>query len=133
MRKILSEFRDFIAKGNVVDLAVAVVIGAAFKAVIDSFVANIINGFLGALFGQPNFDTLTLTIGHGEVAYGKFLTQVVNFLIIGAALFVVVKAYNSLTNLRKNDGADEATAAEVTEIALLTEIRDALVQRGNAG
>lgn len=131
MKKLVSEFKEFIAGGNVIDLAVAVVIGAAFKAVIDSFVNNIINGILGALFGKPNFDSLTLTIGKGTIDYGRFITQVVNFLIIGAALFVVVKSYNSLADRRKKGEAEEE--AETTELELLKEIRDALVEGKQAG
>lgn len=130
MKKLVSEFKDFIAKGNVVDLAVAVVLGAAFKAVVDSFVNNIINGLLGALFGKPNFDALTLTIGNGTIEYGKFLTQLLNFLIIGLALFVVVKTYNTLTHLRSKEEVEED---EATELELLKEIRDALVDGNKAG
>lgn len=131
MKKLLAEFREFIAQGNVVDLAVAVVIGAAFKTVIDSFVNNMINPLIGAIFGKPDFRDLALGIGKGQLAYGSFLTDVINFLIIGAALFVVVKSYNTLTSMRRKGGAEAAD--EPTEIELLTEIRDALVEGRRQG
>lgn len=131
MKKLLAEFREFVANGNVIDLAVAVVIGAAFKTVIDSFVNNVINPLIGAIFGKPDFRDLTLSIGKGQIAYGSFLTDVINFLIIGAALFVVVKSYNTLASLRKRGETEEEL--ELTEVELLKEIRDVLKEGREAG
>jgi len=124
---MLKEFKEFISRGNVVDLAIAVVIGAAFTAVITAFANGVLMNLIAAIFGKPNFDALTLSIGKGVIEYGKFLTALVNFLIVAVALFIVIKALNAMQGLRKRD-EDEAEA-EKTDIELLTEIRDALVKR----
>lgn len=124
---MLKEFKEFISRGNVVDLAIAVVIGAAFTAVITAFVNGVLMNLIAAVFGKPNFDSLTFSLGQGVIEYGKFLTAVVNFLLVAVALFAVVKTLNTLQGFRKRE-AEEAEA-EKTEIDLLTEIRDALVKR----
>lgn len=117
------EFKEFIARGNVVDLAVAVVIGAAFTAVVTSFSNDILMQVLAIFGGQPDFSEYTITINDAEIRWGSFVTALVNFLIIGLAMFLVVKAINTLASLRQR----EQEEAEATEIELLTEIRDALV------
>jgi large conductance mechanosensitive channel len=118
------EFRDFINRGNVVDLAVAVVIGAAFGAVVTSFVGDILTPIIGAIFGQSDFSDLVIDVGDAHIFYGKFINAVISFLTIAFAVFLVVKAYNRLRP--KQDVEEEAA---ITEVALLTEIRDALVRR----
>lgn len=80
-------FRDFVLRGNVMDLAVAVIIGAAFTAIVTSLTANIINPLLGAVIGKPNFDYLVGHINGGEIKYGTFFTAVVNFLLIAAVVY----------------------------------------------
>ena len=90
---MIKGFRDFILRGNVVDLAVGIVIGVAFGALVNSFVANLIMSPIAAIFGQPNFDALTL----GPFKYGAFLTVLVQFLLIAAAIyFVVVRPMNAV-------------------------------------
>ena len=108
------------------DLAVAIIIGTAFVAVVNAFANGILLAFVAAIFGKPNFDDLTFTVGNGVIKYGTFLTAVVNLLIVAAAMFLVVKAVNHLSNLRKRE---EEESGELTEVELLTEIRDALVSR----
>lgn len=121
---MIQEFKDFINKGNVMDLAVAVVLGAAFGAVVTSFVDNILMQIIAAIGGEPNFDNLTIDLGdNGQIFYGAFLTQVVSFLAIAFGVFLVVKAYNAF----KKDQPEEE--AGPTEVDLLTEIRDSLVNR----
>ena len=127
---MLKEFKEFILRGNVMDLAVAVIIGAAFGAVVSTFANGILMNLIAAVFGQPNFDSLTFTLGKGVIQYGLFLTAVVNFLIIAAAMFAVIKVANAAMNVRKHR-EEEAEEAVITELELLTEIRDALVARGN--
>lgn len=96
---MLKGFREFISQGSVVDLAVGVVIGAAFGAVITSFTNDVLMAFIGAIFGKPNFNELTFAIGDGVIFYGKFLTALLNFLIIaGAIYFVVVVPINAMRN-----------------------------------
>ena len=129
MKSIINEFKDFINRGNVIDLAVAVVIGAAFGAVITSFTNDIFGGILGAIGGQPSVGDLSFTIGQGEIRWGAFLDAVINFLIVAFALFLVIKGINAAQNLAKRNATEEETAEEQTELELLREIRDALVRR----
>jgi len=84
---MIKGFRDFILRGNVMDLAVAVIIGAAFTAIVTALTTNIINPLLGAVIGKPNFDYLTAHLHGGEIKYGTFLTAVVNFLLIAGVVY----------------------------------------------
>jgi large conductance mechanosensitive channel len=84
---MLKGFRDFILRGNVMDLAVAVIIGAAFTGIVSSLTTNIINPLLGAFIGKPNFDYLVANVNGGQVKYGSFLTSVINFLILAAVIY----------------------------------------------
>ncbi len=116
---MIKEFKDFINKGNIVDLAVAVIMATAFGALVQSFVDNILMQIIAAIFGKPDFSSLTFDLGDAEVGYGAVLTQAITFLGVAFAVFMVVKAYNRMKK------ADEGTAGP-TEIDLLTEIRDSL-------
>ena len=123
-------------KGNVVDLAVAVVIGAAFGAVVNSLVENVLMPLIAALFGSPNFDSFALlTINGVDIKFGVFLTVLVNFLIVAAAIyFMVVVPMNHMIarrNAKLGINADEPEAD--AQIELLTEIRDALTARPTGG
>ncbi len=122
LKDFVKEFKEFINRGNVLDLAVGIVIGVAFSAVINSFVDDVLMAVVGALVGEPNFNDLTFTIGDGVVRYGAFLTALVNFVLIAFALFVVVKAFNSFR--RKEEKEPEASEKDV-----LVEIRDLLARR----
>jgi large conductance mechanosensitive channel len=93
---MLREFKDFALRGNVLDLAVAVILGIAFGAVVNSFTSDILMALIGAIVGEPNFHRLSFGIGDGVVAYGRFLTTVANFLLIAFSLFLVVKGINRL-------------------------------------
>jgi large conductance mechanosensitive channel len=129
MMSILNEFKTFILRGNVVELAVAVVIGAAFKAVVDSLVADLLTPLLAAIFGQQDFSALDFTINDSRFTYGNFLNQVIAFLMVAAAIFFfVVKPMNILMERMKRG---EVPAEDIPEdIQLLREIRDALKARG---
>ena len=130
MKNFLKEFKDFIATGNLVEVAVAFILALAIKAVIDSFMSGIVNPLIGAIVGKPNLDNfLTITVRKGEpdqaiISVGVVLTQVISLIIVGLVLFLIVKAYNKM---RKP--ADAAPAGP-TEVELLTEIRDSLRARG---
>ncbi|MEP7159084.1 MAG: large conductance mechanosensitive channel protein MscL [Chloroflexota bacterium] len=115
---MLKEFRDFLLRGNVIDLAVAVVIGAAFGAVLTSFVGNVLTPLLG-LLGVPDFSTLAITTPGGAViAYGLFLNALISFLLIAAAIFfVVIKPLNALEKRRQAGAEDSPTAKTCTECA----------------
>lgn len=123
---LLGEFRSFINRGNVVDLAVAFVMGATFKTVVDSLAgtdkqAGILGGLIGAAFGgqQPDFSRKVLTVNGSDIPFGAFVTASINFVLVSAAMFVVVKAYN-----RFRDSGDGGAAPSTNE--LLVEIRDEL-------
>lgn len=124
MKGFVGEFKKFISRGSVLDLAIAIVIGLAFTTVINSFVDDILNAFIGAVVGKPNFNDLTLEIGDGVIRYGSFITALINFVIIAFALFLVVKAFNSLRTKDEN-------APDKTEKDILVEIRDLLSSRSS--
>ncbi|HET8755799.1 MAG TPA: large conductance mechanosensitive channel protein MscL [Solirubrobacteraceae bacterium] len=127
---MLREFRNFILRGNAIDLAVAVVIGAAFGAVVNSLVTDIFTPIIAIIFGEPNFDALTLTINDAVIAYGSFLNAVFTLLAVGAAVFfLVVKPVNYVMERRKA-GEEPPPAAVPEDIVLLGEIRDLLKARG---
>lgn len=113
MKAVLGEFKDFIMRGNVVDLAIAVVIGAAFGAVVVALVQDIIMPLLGAFGGKPTFDQYYWTINHSNILVGSFLTAVVSFLIIAAVIFFfVIKPLNALLAMRKKPEAAAPTTRE---------------------
>jgi len=118
------EFRDFIARGNVVDLAVAVILGTAFGAIVTSLVDDIIMPLIGILLGGVDLTELMVRVGSAEVMYGRFIQALVNFLVIAFAIFLIVRAVNKL---RKP--APEAPPAPPEDVVLLTEIRDLLKAR----
>ena len=124
---MLKEFRDFVFRGNVIDLAVAVIIGGAFWLIITSLVNDIIMPLIGVLLGGVDFASLTVQVEDAVIAYGKFIQAIVNFLIVGFVLFLILKSYNAL--MRKKSEAPAAPPAPSAEEKLLTEIRDMLKER----
>jgi large conductance mechanosensitive channel len=116
---MIQDLKKFLMRGNVVDLAVAVIIGIAFGIVVNSFVDDILMQIIAAIFGEPDFSDLTFKIGDGVIRYGSFINAVINFLIIGAALFFVVKLYEVFQRGQEEEG-------EPTELDVLTQIRDEL-------
>ncbi len=103
-RGSLTEFKQFILRGNVVDLAIGIVIGAAFGAVVSGFVKDLITPLIAAIGGKPDFSALAFTINHSRFLWGDFLNQIISFLIIAAVIFYfVVKPVNALMNRRKSE------------------------------
>jgi large conductance mechanosensitive channel len=124
---LLKDFRAFIMRGNVLDLAVAVIIGVAFNAVVNSLVKNVILQLIAAIAGKPDFSTLYFAINHSQIRYGQFITDVINFLIIAAAVFLIVRVFQTLQDRRKKGQLDpEDIPAPTDEAVLLGEIRDLL-------
>lgn len=136
---MLKEFKEFINRGNVVDLAVAVVLGAAFGLVINSFVNDILMQIIAGIFGQPNFDNISIHWGEftginpdngrelydgGVIYIGSFITSIINFLSVALGVFLAVKAYNKMQKPKEEE--EEGPS----EVDLLTEIRDSLRNRG---
>ncbi len=124
---MLKEFREFIARGNVLDLAVAVIIGGAFGAIVTSLVDDVLMPLVGILLGGIDFSGLSLTMGGARVLYGNFIQAIVNFLVIAFAMFLVVRTANRV--MRQKEAAPPP-AAPTPEVQLLTEIRDLLRERG---
>jgi large conductance mechanosensitive channel len=124
-----TEFKDFILRGNVVDLAVAVVMGLAFNSLITAFVKDIITPIVAAIFGKPDFGALTFTIHKSHFFYGDFINVVISFVSLALAVFLfVVKPVNFLMTRRRASAApDDATLSD--EAVLLGEIRDLLRQQ----
>jgi large conductance mechanosensitive channel len=129
MKNFFKEFKDFIATGNMVELAVAFILGLAVKSVIDAFMTGIANPLIGAIVGKPNLDNfLTFTVRKGTsnqstISFGLVLTQIISLIIVGFVLFLFVKAYNRFRH------PVEAVPPRPNEIDLLTEIRDELRAR----
>ncbi|MCX6394073.1 MAG: large conductance mechanosensitive channel protein MscL [Solirubrobacterales bacterium] len=122
---ILAEFRNFLLRGNVVDLAVAVVIGAASATVVRSLVTDLITPLIGAIFGEPDFSAMTFHIGSAVFRYGNFLNALIGFMTVVAAIFfLVIKPTERLARLTGDTGQQDPT-----DVDLLTEIRDLLKQR----
>ena len=128
-RGIVKEFKDFINRGNVVDISVAFVMGAAFKTVVDSFAGSgdqpgVLGGFIGAIFGgkQPDFSKRYVSINGSHIELGKFATAGLNFVLVAMALFVVVKLYNRFRDKDENAKKDDGPSTN----ELLAEIRDEL-------
>jgi large conductance mechanosensitive channel len=140
MRTFFKEFKEFVSAGNLVELAVAFILGLAIKAVIDAFIQNVVNPIIGAIVGKPNLDNvLKFTLRHGDdtvdaktgapvsgdsvLAIGAVLTQVVSLILVGLVLFMMIKGYNKLRR------APSAAAAGPSDNELLGEIRDLLRDR----
>ena len=129
-KNVLQEFKDFILRGNLVELAVAVVIGTAFGALVNALVKDIITPIIAAIFGKPDFSALTFTIHKSHFLYGDFINALITFLSIAVAVFFfVVKPVNYLLTLRRRgaEPTDEASLSD--EALLLSEIRDLLRDR----
>ena len=139
-RKMLNEFKDFIAKGNVMDMAVGIIIGAAFTAIVTSLVSDLINPIIGLITGGLDFSNLFVNFGAGEFAslkaardagapvfaYGAFITAVINFLIIAFVVFLLVKMVNKVKDAAMKKEEVAAAAAGPSELDVLLQIRDAL-------
>ena len=131
---MLKGFKDFISRGNVVELAVGVIIGAAFKNIVDALVDGIINPLIAAVIGKPDFsDAFILTLNGTDVKFGLLITAVINFLLMAFAIyFCIVVPMNSLNARRKKDEEETAEEEASDEVKLLTEIRDALAKGDRA-
>ena len=127
MKKLLKEFGDFIKKGNVLDLAVAVVIGGAFTAIVNSLVECIINPLIGMICGGIDLSTsLVARVGDAHFYFGALIEAIIKFLIIALAVFFIVKVINKLMSLKKKPEPKEEAPAKPEDIVLLEEIRDLL-------
>lgn len=123
---MFKEFKEFISKGNVLDLAVGVIVGGAFGKIVTSLVDDIIMPIIGLIIGGIDFSGLSLKIGDATVKYGMFIQNVVNFLIIAFSILLVVKAVNKMRRIKPEKEEAPAEPQKTNEEILLTEIRDLL-------
>lgn len=125
----IAEFKEFISRGNVLDMAVGVIVGGAFKAIADSLVTDIIMPLVSLLTGKVSFEEMVWVVGNNQtvVPYGNFLSAILNFLITAFAIFLLVKAINRFR--KKEEAAPPAPPAPSKEESLLTEIRDLLKEQ----
>ena len=115
MKKIINEFKEFINRGNVVDMAVGIMIGAAFKAIVDALVNNIISPLIGLIF-KKDFSELAITVGDASIQYGAFIMAILNFFIIALVLFSVIKLMNTMRNIGKKKEEPAEEPAPTTKI-----------------
>ena len=126
---MIKEFREFLLRGNIVELAVAVVLGAAFGAIVTSLVEDILTPLLG-LLGVPDFSTWTITVGDAEMRIGVFLNTLISFVLIAIAIFfLIVKPLQAIEARRREEKVEAETGP--TEVELLTQIRDELRKSGS--
>jgi len=127
VKKLVQEFKEFAFKGDIVSLAIAFVMAAAFGAVVSALVDHIVMPIVGIIFGEPTFDNLTLTINDSVILYGSFITAVVKFIAIALGVFFfIVKPYKAYQDATAEEEEEEAPAEPAEDIKLLMEIRDAL-------
>lgn len=124
MKKFFKEFKEFITKGNVMTMAVGIIIGSAFTAITTSLVNDIFTPLLGVLIGGINFSGICVTIGDAQIMFGTFIQAVINFLLTAFVLFLMIKSFNKLQ--RKKEEAPKKAPEPSAEEKLLTEIRDLL-------
>lgn len=126
---MLKEFRDFAMRGNVLDLAIGFVMGAAFIAIVNSMVNDLIMPLVGIVLGGLDFTGLTITVGSASITYGNFIQAIINFLIIAFVLFLIVRSVNKLTESRAKEETAAPPPEPTAEEKLLTEIRDLLKEK----
>ena len=128
MKKFMTEFKEFIAKGNVMTMAVGIIIGGAFTAIINSLVADVISPIIGLILGGTDFSEVSFGIGGAQIMLGNFINAIITFLITAVVLFFIIKAFNKFDELKKKEEepAPEEEPAVPEDIQLLSEIRDLL-------
>ena len=125
---MLKEFKEFATKGNIMDMAIGVIIGGAFQKIVTSLVNDIIMPAIAIFTGKVDFSDLVLTIGTSSIKYGAFITTIVDFLIIAFCIFIFIKLINRITKFEKHK-EEEKEAVKSDEVVLLEEIRDLLKEK----
>ncbi|CDE99486.1 large-conductance mechanosensitive channel [Clostridium sp. CAG:628] len=126
MKKFISEFKEFISKGNVLDMAVGVIIGGAFSKIVSSLVNDVMMPLIGIIIGGHDFTNLSIKVGNAKIMYGSFLQNVVDFLIVAFCLFTVIKIINRFKKKQEKNENKEKIKTPSEEVILLSEIRDLL-------
>lgn len=127
MKKVLNEFKEFISRGNVMDLAIGVIVGGAFSSIVTSLVNNVLTPLLGLVLGGIDFSNLSIKIKDSNILYGAFIQSVIDFLIVAACIFFIVKILNKLKFKSKKEVKQESKKDE--NILLLEEIRDLMKKK----
>lgn len=126
MKGFIKEFKEFISNGNVMSMAVGIIIGGAFTAIVNSLVADIITPLLGIILGGINFSGISITVGSAQLMVGNFIQAIIMFLLTALVIFVMMKGFNKLAVKKKEEEEASAPAEPSDEVKLLMEIRDAL-------
>lgn len=128
MKKNLQEFKKFIARGNVIDLAVGIIIGGAFSSIVTSLVNNILTPILGLVLGGIDFSNLAIKFRDTEILYGAFIQSIMDFLIIAFCIFIIIKLMNKITHIKKKE-EEKISPKKSDEVILLEQIRDLLQEK----
>lgn len=131
MKKVVKEFKEFISRGNVIDLAVGVIMGGAFGKIVTSLVNDIIMPLVGILLGGLDFTNLKLTLGKASITYGLFIQNVIDFLIVAVCIFIMIKFINKFMKKKEVKEEKKAEVKKSEEVLLLEEIRDLLKNKEN--
>ena len=127
---MIKEFKEFISKGNVMDMAVGIIIGGAFTAIVTALVDSILMPIIGAICGGKSVADMSIMVGNAAIGYGAFLQAIIDFLLIAWVLFMIIKALNKAkAAVEKEEEAPEEPAPVPEDVALLTEIRDLLKEK----
>lgn len=128
MKKFIAEFKEFALKGNMIDLAIGIIIGSSFNAIVNSIVNDILMPIFGIILGGKDFSGLAITIGEAQIKYGMLIQSLINFVIIAFCLFLLVKVMNKLRNPKPVEEEPAPAPVKPDDIALLEEIRDLLAK-----
>ena len=131
MKKFMSEFKEFIAKGDVMSMAVGIIIGGAFTAIVNSLVNDVVTPLLGIILGGLDFTGIKITVGSAELMVGNFIQAVIIFLLTALVIFSIMKTLNSFMKKKEEEEAAEEEPEIPADIQLLTEIRDMLKEKQN--
>lgn len=128
MKNFISEFKQFIAKGDVMSMAVGIIIGSAFTAIVTSLVGDVITPLLGIIIGGIDFSGIVINVGSAQLLVGNFIQAIITFLLTALVIFSIMKAFNSFLRKKENEPAPEPPAPS-EEVKLLSEIRDLLKEQ----
>ncbi|GEO48104.1 large-conductance mechanosensitive channel protein MscL [Companilactobacillus kimchii] len=128
---MIKEFKDFISRGNVLDLAVGVIMGAAFTAIVQSLVSNLINPLIGLFLGKVDLSNLVFKVGDATFKYGTFIESIINFLIIAFVVFLIVKVMNKIIKTREDEEEAEEDNKDEEVVMYLKKISDSLDEKNH--
>lgn len=131
MKKFFAEFKEFIARGDVMSMAIGIIIGGAFTSIVNSLVNDVITPFLGIILGGMDFTGIAITVGSANIMVGNFIQAVITFLLTAFVIFCIMKFFNQFQKKKEEEVEEPAELEIPADIQLLTEIRDMLKERQN--